>query len=322
MTVVPPDVRQVAEASGDDLDAARAVFETAYDASGFLPERTGRRFGYRFRSVGNSSMSLDSKRFDGRMAGEVDATSHYFVTWVSDGGGVMDIGRDEVALAPGRPVVFPSERAFRFDLADVRQNVVQFDRTVLEKVAAELHGVEPAPIVFDHALAPKRDGVRAWNEAVRDTAQVVFGGAPVTPLAMAAAARRTALVLLQTFPHTTLASRAPVPVTAKGRIKQAIEYMHASADSPISTTDVAEYVGLSVRGLQQGFHREVGMPPNAVLRGIRLDRVRTDLRYRSPSETTVSEVARAWGFAHPGRFSAAYAERFGEFPSETLRQSR
>lgn len=322
MTTAGADVRHVIEASGDDLDAARAMFESAYGASGFLPERTERDFGYRFRSVGDDAMSLDSKRFDGRMAGEVDATSHYFVTWVSDGGGFMDIDRDEVALAPGRPVVFPSERPYRFDLADVRQNVVQFDRRTLERTAAELHGTEPAPLVFDHAALPRRGDVRTWNAELRASAQVVLGATPLSPLAMAEATRRTALAMLRTFPHTTLAPAAPVPVGARGRVQQAIEYMHANADSPITTTDVAEHVGLSVRGLQQGFQRQVGMSPNAMLRGIRFDRVRTELRYRSVGESTVAGVARQWGFAHAGRFSSAYAKRFGELPSETLRARR
>ncbi|WIB01600.1 AraC family transcriptional regulator [Curtobacterium sp. MCBA15_012] len=322
MTAAVPDVRQVAAATGDDLDAARALFEGAYDAAGFLPERTARPFGYRFRSVGNATLTLDAKRFDGRMAGEVDATSHYFVTWVSDGGGVVDIGRDEVVLAPGRPVVFPSARPFRFDLADVRQNVVQFDRTTLEHVAAELHGTEPAPIVFDHAAAPVRSALRFWDAELRGTAPTVLGSAPLSPLAMAEAARRTAFAMLRTFPHVTLATRAPVPPQATGRVEQAIEYMHANVERPLSTTDVAEYVGLSVRGLQQGFQRQVGETPNGMLRGMRLDRVRSVLRSRALGEVTVAGVAREWGFAHAGRFSAAYAKRFGESPSETLRRPR
>jgi len=322
MSLVPPDVRHVVESSGDDLDLARAVFESAYGASGFLPERTDRSFGYRFRSVGDDALSLDSKRFDGRMLGEVDATSHYFVSWVSDGGGVVDLGRDEVVLAPGRPVVFPSERPFRFDLADVRQNVVQVDRRLLERVAAELHGTEPAPLVFDHATVPQRAAVRSWNAALRDAAQLVLGPVPLTPLAMAKATRRTAVALLRTFPHVMLVPAAPAVPGARGRVLEAIEYMHARADTPITTTDVAEHVGLSIRGLQQGFQRQLHASPNAVLRGIRFDRVRAELRYHSPGSTTVAEVARRWGFAHAGRFSSAYAGRFGELPSETLRGRR
>jgi len=40
-----------------------------------------------------------------------------------------------------------------------------------------------------------------------------------------------------------------------------------------------------------------------------------------PVTTTIGDVARYWGFAHAGRFSAAYAEQHGEYPRDTLRRS-
>ncbi|WIB27753.1 helix-turn-helix domain-containing protein [Curtobacterium sp. MCSS17_015] len=313
-----PDPRTVFETTGTDLDAARAMFEEAYGASGFLPERSERDFGYRFRSVGDATMSFRSTRYDARMVGEVASPDEFVVTWVGEGGGVVDVGRDEVALAPGRPVVFPNERPFRFDLADVRQNLVQIDRVFLERVAAEVHGTEPGTLVLDHAVPPGAEAVRAWNAQVQDAARIVLGSAPVSVLALAETARRTALALLSTFPHHVVARRFPIPTGASGRVRAAVEYMQAVAHTPITTTDVAEHVGLSVRGLQQAFQRQIGVAPNAVLRGIRLDRVRDELRAGSPAETTVASVAVQWGFAHLGRFSAAYARRFGEYPRDTL----
>jgi transcriptional regulator GlxA family with amidase domain len=98
--------------------------------------------------------------------------------------------------------------------------------------------------------------------------------------------------------------------------------MHAFAHTPVTTTDVAEHVGLSVRGLQQAFQRQVGTAPNAMLRGIRLDRVHEELRRASAGDLTVASVALRWGFAHLGRFSAAYASRFGQYPRDTLQQPR
>jgi AraC-like DNA-binding protein len=315
---VPPDPRNVVEMTGTDLDAARSTFEDAYDASGFLPERSERPFAYRFRSVGDATMSFRSTRYDARMVGEVESPDEFVVTWVSDGGGVVDVGRDEVALVPGRPVVFPSDRPFRFDLTDVRQNLVQVDRTVVERVAAEVHGTEPGAVVLDHATAPGVEGVRAWNRHVQEAARIMLGSAPMSALALAETARQTAFALLSAFPHHVVARVVPVPVGASGRVRAAVEYMHAVAHTPISTTDVAEHVGLSVRGLQQAFQRQIGVAPNAMLRGIRLDRVRDELRAASPLETTVATVAVQWGFAHLGRFSAAYASRFGEYPRDTL----
>jgi transcriptional regulator GlxA family with amidase domain len=64
--------------------------------------------------------------------------------------------------------------------------------------------------------------------------------------------------------------------------------------------------------------RYVGGSPTAHLRRVRLDRVRAELSAARPG-TTVSDVAYRWGFTHLGRFAGAYAKRFGEPPSTTLR---
>ncbi|MGN8050224.1 helix-turn-helix transcriptional regulator [Curtobacterium sp. 22159] len=314
---VEPDPRMRFETSGVDLDAAIQMYEDAYDSGGFRANRTERPFGYRFRVVGDETMTLRSTRFDARMEGEIES-DEYVVMWLTDGGGTIDRGRQEVSFAPGTPMPFPTGRPFAFELHDVRQSLVQFERGYLERVAAEHHGVQPAQIAFDHAQAPRRDDLRAWNAQVQRAADTVLGNAPVSPLVLAETAHETAVALLATFAHTVLAPEVVLPQGATGRVRAAVEYMHAFAHTPISTTDVAEHVGLSVRGLQQAFQRQVGSAPNTMLRGIRLDRVRDELRSSAPGEVTVAAVAVRWGFAHLGRFSGAYATRFGEYPRDTL----
>jgi len=315
---VEPDPRISFETSGADLEAAIQMYEDAYESVGFQAERTERPFSYRFRVTGDETMSFRSTRFDARMQGELESGDEYVVMWLADGGGTVDVGRQEVAFTPGTPMMFPTGRPFAFDLQDLRQSLVQFDRTFLEGVAAEEHGTQPAPLVFDHTQPPRREDLRGWNAQVRRAAETVLGEAPVSQLVLAETARDTALALLRTFPHTVLAPDITLPQGATGRVREAVEYMHAFAHTPISTTDVAEHVGLSVRGLQQAFQRQVGTAPNAMLRGIRLDRVREELRRSSPGDVTVAAIALRWGFAHLGRFSGAYAARFGEYPRDTL----
>ncbi|MGR7000479.1 helix-turn-helix domain-containing protein [Yinghuangia aomiensis] len=50
-----------------------------------------------------------------------------------------------------------------------------------------------------------------------------------------------------------------------------------------------------------------------------LARAHDDLRGADPAATTVTEVSLRWGFAHQGRFAAAYRRRYGVPPSTTLR---
>ena len=52
------------------------------------------------------------------------------------------------------------------------------------------------------------------------------------------------------------------------------------------------------------------------LRALRLDAARTRLKL---DDASVTEVALSVGFAHLGRFSEYYRERFGELPRETRR---
>jgi AraC-like DNA-binding protein len=312
------DPRSSFETSGTVLEDALRMYEDAYEGAGFAAARTDRPFAYRFRGVGNDQISFRSTRFDARVRGEVELQDEYAVMWTADGGGRIDIGRDEAQLRPGSPMMFPSGRPFVFELADVRQSLVQFERTHLEEMAAELHGVQPGPLVFDHTAAPRPEDLRVWNQQVQRAAGVVLGSPPVSAIGLAEIARATALALLKTFPHRLLAPEVPLPQGATGRVREAVEYMHAFAHTPISTTDVADHVGLSVRGLQQAFQRQVGTAPNSMLRGIRLDRIREELRRGAPGELTVAAVAVRWGFAHLGRFSAAYATRFGEYPRDTL----
>src|SRR5260221_250019 len=54
----------------------------------------------------------------------------------------------------------------------------------------------------------------------------------------------------------------------------------------------------------------------------RLNRVRTALRHAKPATSTVSEIARHFGFSELGRFAVMYRVVFGERPSTTLREPR
>jgi transcriptional regulator GlxA family with amidase domain len=57
------------------------------------------------------------------------------------------------------------------------------------------------------------------------------------------------------------------------------------------------------------------------LREIRLDEVRKAL-LQAEREEGVAAIAMRWGFDHMGRFSSDYRKRYGESPSQTLRNPR
>jgi AraC-like DNA-binding protein len=107
-------------------------------------------------------------------------------------------------------------------------------------------------------------------------------------------------------------------LAAPGAIRRVVEAMRAQPGRPFTVTDLAGIAGVGVRSLQQSFQRYVGMPPMTYLRQLRLGLVHDELRLAAPG-TTVAQVAYRYGFTHPSRFAAAYRQRYGTSPSDTLR---
>ncbi|WP_209560080.1 helix-turn-helix domain-containing protein [Frigoribacterium sp. PvP032] len=322
----PPPFRRAVH--GDDLDAARDLYETQYPGEGFRLDQLDRPFEYRYAAVGDDDVSLRTSEFHGSARGTADAVPEYVVSWLVDGCGTVDVGRDEVGLRPLVPRIAPT-RAYSFDFADYRQRLVHVGAAHLERLAVERGDVASGHVTFFHAAPIGEAGLRRWRAVISETTPVLLDLA-APPLLRAEANRRLALAVLETFPHEVGAAPAVLAPGAPGapgapaapgsrRLALAVEYLHEHAHEPIGVADVAQAADLSVRGLQVALQRALDVSPTVLLRQIRLDRVHADLAVATPETTTVGAVARHWGFSHLGRFSAVYHERFGEHPSTTLR---
>jgi AraC-like DNA-binding protein len=106
----------------------------------------------------------------------------------------------------------------------------------------------------------------------------------------------------------------------EGLIKRAARLIDEHCDEPLSTPDIADAIGVSIRTLQTGFRSHLNTTPMAYVRQARLRRVRDLLT--DGSATSVTEAALRCGVTHLGRFSLDYRAAFGESPSETLHRSR
>lgn len=102
-------------------------------------------------------------------------------------------------------------------------------------------------------------------------------------------------------------------------VKRAREYIHGHADQKLGIADLATATGCSYRALQRGFMDAYGTSPMAYVRIVRLKRIRA-LLLRGQGDSTITDIAKKWGFAHMGRFAQAYYQEFGEYPSETVRK--
>jgi AraC-like DNA-binding protein len=104
-------------------------------------------------------------------------------------------------------------------------------------------------------------------------------------------------------------------------IRAAIDVIEAEAQLPLTLSSIAARSQMSVRSLQQGFKRHLGMSPMSYLREVRLRRAHQTLLESDPSVVTVASVAYDWGFTNLGRFAAAHAGRYNEPPAKTLRRT-
>jgi AraC-like DNA-binding protein len=112
-------------------------------------------------------------------------------------------------------------------------------------------------------------------------------------------------------------TRAPAPRT----VRRAEAFMHAHAGQSVAVHEIAEAAGCSVRALQLGFRQFRSTTPLAAMRSIRLQAVRQALACGEVGGS-LSELARQYGFTHPGRFARLYKAAFGLSPAEALGAAR
>lgn len=308
-----------AEVHGRDIDEAIHLYTSGYNGSGFHAVKTEAPFAYRYSLTGDSDVTLRTSRFSASIRGTAHPTGEYVVAWLTAGEGVMDVGADERPIRIGMPAMFPTGRRYAFRFSDPSQNLIHFDASFLERLAAERVGSEPSRLHFDHTATPEPEALARWRQAVSSVAGTILRGS-TTALERSNANSLAANALLDTFVFDGPKRSALLVPPSNGRLAAAIEFIHANPERSLTTTGIAEAAGLSLRGLQHAFSRQLDMTPTEYLRGVRLDHVRAELLEASPSETTVSAIARHWGFAHSGRFSSAYLRRFDEYPAETLRR--
>ena len=128
-----------------------------------------------------------------------------------------------------------------------------------------------------------------------------------------------AAVLLASHRHNySQAQPARNSAVLPRHVRKVQEYLQAHAHEPVQAEQLAAIAGVSTRSLYAGFRDFVGASPMQYLRELRLERARAELL--GSDAANVAAVALRWGFAHLGRFSSEYRQRFGETPSETLKR--
>jgi AraC-like DNA-binding protein len=168
------------------------------------------------------------------------------------------------------------------------------------------------------ALAPASLVERTWRHVCAVLDDTAAEG--LHPLAARSLEESLLTSILLGLPHTATPELAEPPRRVPHHLAGFVrEWVEAHHHRPIGASDIAEAAGIGVRQLQAICRAQWGLTPTQLLRGVRLDHARAALRSAPPGLRTVSDVATAAGYLHLSRFAAHYRQRFGETPTETLR---
>jgi len=105
-------------------------------------------------------------------------------------------------------------------------------------------------------------------------------------------------------------------------VAQFEEMLSKHSERQLQLPELCTAIGVSERTLRTCCSEFLGMSPSRYLRLQRLNLVREELRRVYTPTSTISEIARRYGFWELGRFAGIYQAMFGEAPSTTLRFAR
>ncbi|MEX3656893.1 MULTISPECIES: helix-turn-helix transcriptional regulator [Mycolicibacterium] len=266
-------------------------------------------------------ISFDELELDYHMSYDADPLNRICLCRVHSGRIEENfIGEPQDVFGPGDVTLFsPPELPYSGRVCRAAYDLTMFDPELLDRVATTGPGEAGGPVrLTGHRPVSPQAGyqLKVAIEYVRSVVQ----GRPVPALLASTTASMLAATVVSTMP--TNAGLEPGPTDRRDAkpalLRRAIAYIEANADRDIALADIAEAVYVTPRALQYMFRRHLELSPMGYLRQVRLSHARQQLLNADPATTTVQAVAARWGFAHTGRFAAAYRRTFGENPSDTL----
>ncbi|MDQ1136051.1 AraC-like DNA-binding protein [Microbacterium sp. SORGH_AS 1204] len=224
------------------------------------------------------------------------------------------------AIAPRLPWLASERRIDAEWTGSARVRAFVFDRTDAERVARVASGddrlvlrrVDPAP--------RSRDAATQWERSFAHVSSSL-GATHEEPILAEELRRHALLTTLSAFstPYVEAVARAHQRAAAPRTVRRAIAHIEAHAQQPLTLEDIAAASGISSRGLQHAFRRELDTTPTEYLRRVRLSAAHDELR--AGTAVSVAEVARRWGFSSASRFARYHREHYGQNPAQVIRMS-
>ncbi len=105
---------------------------------------------------------------------------------------------------------------------------------------------------------------------------------------------------------------------APRHVRRACEYVDQNINGLISMSQLCAITNVAERTLQNGFKKYLGQTPNEFIQSRRLHHIHLALQ-NADEKTNVSRIMWEYSVNNPGRCAKLYFERYGCYPSDTLK---
>lgn len=249
---------------------------------------------------------------------EVEASvfeTFYMLEFPLSGGVDLAYGRDRVSSAPGRGLILSPGPFVRSNWhPDTTQIMLRLDRSLVERAYQHFTG---DPVRRTPVFRPEIDlGTPVGRRLERLLGLLVAeqiedaNGAPLSPMPL------ISLVLETIFANVPCHVSEPAILAASGPLPRYVrrfrELLDDPASLPLTVAALCARLEVSQRSLTIGMRRFMGLSPHDYLTLRRMEHARHLL---DGTDLPVSTVAARVGYAHAGRFAAAFREHCGSNPS-------
>ncbi|MFI7495302.1 helix-turn-helix domain-containing protein [Kocuria sp. M4R2S49] len=229
--------------------------------------------------------------------------------------------RDEAGSGVGSPVLFRPGHPALIVGGALEVTNINLTRGLVQEVADTVYGVH-TPVAFTSSRPVTERLGQYWTDLTGMARDTVDSGAFAEPLVRADLTRHLAVAMLECFPLAGDRHERTLSMEAQARrYRIAVAFFDDFASLPITVEDAARAADATTEALVRAFraHHPAGLAPVQYLRRTRLAAAHADLLGADPTAgDTVRKIATRWGFAHPGRFAAAYRAAYGVPPRWTL----
>ncbi len=311
-----------------DLDEAHRILSRTFRDHSIRSGPRTRQFGLTHRVTSMPEVTIGHVTFDADVRVAVPPPQCFYIACVPiKGHFTVGCGRDSAEMSAGQVMVVPPGKPLRFEnwSAGSCGAGIRISRHYLESSLAGILGRPLSRPIDFMAASQATDAGRA-----KFTRTLEFITQELGELDMPNYRGSLSTVFSQLLVETLLVTQphdyssqidAPAPAATSRTIRAAVDFINEDPAAISTVTDIARAAMVSVRSLEYGFRKHLGVSPMSYVREVRLARVYDELKTGDPSRLTVTAAARRWGFTHLGRFSELYQKKYDVLPSQTLRHN-